>query len=384
MIRPVATLPPKERERLRPPGDAPLPATTPPRRSGHPWWFVVLEVMLLLSVPLLGYFGGRALLSTKAGTFTSQPEPGEPGWHALVDPSPVVAIAEVLDDRVTGLVVVAEPGQGTAGGALIMVPGALQLADGRRLSELSPSDALAGLSVELRLGFTETYVVSPTDWAAVIGDKAYEIDNPDPIAGADGELVFPVGRVTVDATTAAVFLGASEVGTNPLSLLYRRELFWQALLADPPTTIDPVAVLIEQVTAGTERIDDLPTEQLDNERVIDPEGAEALINTVVPLPSGSQPGDRVAIRVVDRSGQHDTQAIALALGALGLEVTEIANAAIFDDGPTQLVVPSSVDIEAMRELAADLGADTVSPDPVDETELSTVVLLVGNDIDLGG
>ncbi len=71
------------------------------------------------------------------------------------------------------------------------------------------------------------------------------------------------------------------------------------------------------------------------------------------------------------------------LGARGFEVSEIANAEVFDDGPTQLVVPSLVDIEAMRELAAELGADTVSPDPVGETEVSTVVLLVGSDIDLG-
>jgi hypothetical protein len=124
----------------------------------------------------------------------------------------------------------------------------------------------------------------------------------------------------------------------------------------------------------------LPVEPNGAGLVLDPTATEQLINQTVPLPSGSQPGDRTLIRVVDRSGQLDPAAIAVELGRRGFEVTEIANAATFDTGPTQLIVPTSVTDPALRTLAADFGAATVSPDPIDETDDSTVVLLAGPDI----
>ncbi len=353
----------------------------------------MLEVVLVLAVPVLGYFGAAALLSTTAGTFARQPLPGEPGWRVLVDPTPVTAIAEVLDSRVTGITIIAQPGGETDGGALVMVPGTLQLDDGRLLEDLVPSDALAALASELRLGFTETFVITPADWSAVIGDAAYEIDNPDPIPPTADMAAVPVGRISVDEHSAAVVLGAAAEGANPLSLLFRRQLLWEAILADPPATDDPVAVLLRRVAAAPDRVDDLPTLPSRAERpgsggdgrglLLDDDAAEQLIREIVPLPRGSAPGDRVVIRVVDRTGTNDTRALALLLGARGFEVSEIANAQPFDNGPTQLVVPSLVDIDAMRELAVELGADTVSPDPVEETEVSTVVLLVGSDVDLG-
>ena len=397
MIRPVATLPPKDRQRLASSDSSPSPtgagSPTDAARCQHPWWFIVLEVVLVLAVPVLGYFGAAALLSTTAGTFARQPLPGEPGWRVLVDPTPVTAIAEVLDSRVTGITIIAQPGGETDGGALVMVPGTLQLDDGRLLEDLVPSDALAALASELRLGFTETFVITPADWSAVIGDAAYEIDNPDPIPPTADMAAVPVGRISVDEHSAAVVLGAAAEGANPLSLLFRRQLLWEAILADPPATDDPVAVLLRRVAAAPDRVDDLPTLPSRAERpgsggdgrglLLDDDAAEQLIREIVPLPRGSAPGDRVVIRVVDRTGTNDTRALALLLGARGFEVSEIANAQPFDNGPTQLVVPSLVDIDAMRELAVELGADTVSPDPVEETEVSTVVLLVGSDVDLG-
>ncbi len=386
MIRPVATLPPKERDRLTSLGEPwapPEPVDDRSPRQRQPRWFVAVEVLLLLAVPVLGYLGVQALLSTTAGTFTAQPLPGEPGWRVLVDPSPVIAVAEVLDDRLTGVTLVAQPGQDSLGGALVMVPAELELDDGRRLNELVATDALAALSAELRLGFSEVVVVTADEWPAILGDAVYEIENPDPIPGIGGLPAIEVGRVEIDASTASMFLGSFEIGTNPQSLLYRRQLFWEAVLGDPPTTDSPVATVLASVAGGTARVEALPIEASGSSLALDGDGAEILIREIVPLPSGSAPGDRVVIRIVDRSGENDTQALALWLGSRGYEVSEIANADPFADGPTQLVVPSLIDIEAMRALAADLGADTVSPDPVEETDDSTVVLLVGSDIDLG-
>ncbi len=386
MIRPVATLPPKERDRLAPPGESwapPEPVDDRSPRQRQPPWFVAVELLLLLAVPVLGYFGAQALLSTTAGTFTAQPLPGEPGWRVLVDPSPVIAVAEVLDDRLTGVTLVAQPGEESPGGVLVMVPAELELADGRRLNELVATDALAALSAELRLGFSEVVVVSAGDWPSILGDAVYEIGNPDPIPGAGGLPAIEVGPVEIDASTASMFLGSFEAGANPQSLLYRRQLFWQAVLDAPPTVDNPVATVLASVAGGTARVETLPIDADGSSLALDAEGAETLIREIVPLPSGSAPGDRIVIRIVDRSGDNDTQALALWLGARGYEVSEIANADPFGTGPTQLVVPSLIDIDAMRELAADLGADTVSPDPVEETDDSTVVLLVGSDIDLG-
>ena len=307
-----------------------------------------------------------------------QPLPGDPGWRVLVDPSPVLAIAEVYDGSVTGVTMVARPGQDTGGGALIMVPGSLRLADGRRLEELAPGRAMEALAAELRLGFVETYVVTPLDWPTVLGDKVYFVDNPDPILAADGSLAIPVGRFDVDANAAAGFLGAPADGGSLLSLLFRRELFWQEVLADPPVTSDPVALLMQQVAADSFRIDDLPTETVGDAIVLDSEGAEALIRRRwCPFRVASAPGRRVVIRIVDRTGEHDARAWRSCSALAGSRSSEIANAAVFDDGPTQLRRAEPRRHRSDARTGGRLGADTVSPTQSVKPKSARCVLLVG-------
>lgn len=381
MIRPVATLPPEQRRSLAP---LPEPVSSPRR----PRWFVAVELALLLAVPLLGYFGVTALLSSTAGTFRSQPLPGEPGWRVLVDPSPVTAVAETIDGRITGVTLITRPGPEIDGGALMLIPGSVILDNGRPLAELPPEAALTQLSQDLRLGFTDTIVLDAATWTQVLGDGEWDLDNPDPIPAIGGVAELGVGRVTIDATSAPIFLGTVLPEAGPLPLLFRRRLFWMALLEDPPQSAHPLAEKLRAVAAGSSRIENAPLEQPSPADPADlqlgAEETEQLLNQIVPLPQGSEPGDRIVIRIVDRTGRADTQAVALLLGSRGFEVSEIANADPFADGPTQLVVPSPVDIETMRDLAAGLGADTVSPDPVAETDDTTVVLLVGSDLVVTG
>ena len=383
MIRPVATLPPSERARLDPipaTGDEDPTGPDTATRARQPLWFVLIEALLIVLVPVLAYVGSQELLDSRAGTFTTLAGPADPGWRAIVEPTPVTVVAEVVDGRLSGLTMITQPGSGERGGAVILVSPETLLEDGRTLSSLGVDEAIGALGATMGLGITAQITVDRGDWSAVLGDRAYSIDNPDPVPGDAVQAAVPVGVVSIDSSTVAGFLGNSIAGDDPRSLVFRRRLWWEAALADPPAGDHPLSALLRQVGEGSGYVVDLPTEPTASG--LDPldDAVEALVNEVVPLPSGSQPGDRITIRVVDRSGALDTRAIALELGRRGFEVTEIANAAVFDDGPTQLLVPIDRAADSLRDLAVSLGAATVSPDPIEETGDDTVVLLAGSDI----
>ncbi len=382
MIRPVATLPPGERARLdsAPVADEHSMGDGSDGRARQPLWFVLVEVLLVVLVPVLAYVGSQELLDSRAGTFTTLAGPTDPGWRAIVEPTPVTVVAELVDGRLSGLAVITQPGSGEGGGAVILVSPETLLADGRTLSSLGADEAIDAVGATMRLGITTRMIVDRADWSSVLGDRRYSIDNPDPVPGDGVQPAIPVGVVTIDASTTAGFLGNSTADDDPRSLVFRRRLWWEAALADPPAGDHPLSVLLRQVGEGNGYVVDLPTEP--TAIGLDPidSAVEALVNEVVPLPSGSQPDDRITIRVVDRSGTLDTRAIALELGRRGFEVTEIANAAVFDDGPTQLLVPIDRASDSLRDLAVSFGAATVSPDPIEETGDDTVVLLAGSDI----
>lgn len=343
--------------------------------------FVVAELVLAMAVPFLAIAGYHALLDSQAGRLVEQPGEGDPGWRALVDPSPLAAVVEVDEGRITGIALLAGTVNEGEGGTVILVPGTL-LVDGAPLAARDPAQAVVALSGVLRLRITAIEAMETERWLALLGERTYEVSNPDPVLDDGGQPLLAVGPAAIGGGNASVFLGRTAPGADPMTLLFRRELFWSALLADPPTSRspgsdDPLLGSLRAVVGPAARVLELPLADPGPEPSPDLVASEALIRQVVPVPAGANPGDRLRVRVIDRTGMADLPAIAATVASTGSEVVEIGNAPEFDGGLTHLVVPSGLEDPGISELASLTGATTVHDDGID-TE-SVVTLLIGTD-----
>lgn len=341
--------------------------------------FTGAELILTMAVPFLAVGGYHALLQSRAGTFVQEVAADEPGWRAAVSPSPVTAVVEMADDRITGISILAAHPSSSTGGAVILVPGDL-VVDGERLADRPPRDAVGALSRSIRLGIPTIEVIDEARWPVVLGGGVHTVRNPDDVVH-DQSLVFAKGDVGVDGGNAAAFLGQVNDGAEPITVMYRRRLLWSAMLAAPPSADDPAAAAVASVAGPASRVVDLPLASLEPTPVADDEAVEALIREVVPAPAGAVPGDRLRVRLIDRTGEADLVAVAARLAATGVEVVEIGNAGLFDDGPGEIVVPQGVDDPAVNELASLLGASTVRSNDVEGDGVITVVLGADSPID---
>lgn len=340
------------------------------------------EVLLLALIPFLVYLGFSTLLETRTGTFVANPVEGEPGWRALVDPTPVTAVVEVENDRITGLTVIAQPGADATGGAVVLVPGTL-LVKGTPLTALDPQGAAALLGSAMRLQISNVVTMDEEGWRDLLGDSSYELDVPDPIPNDSNGVLLAVGPNEINASLTPAFLGRLVAGNDPLALIFRRRLYWELLLQNPPAASShPLSAVLNAVGAADNRIYDFPLESTDTlgpeaRLVPDAVAVEFLVREIVPFPAGAGPGDRPQVRLIDRSGMADLNLLAGALGRQGIEVLEIGNASEYDDGPTELIVPVGVAQAGVNRLAELVGAATVQAADADFD--GSLTLLVGKD-----
>lgn len=360
------------------------PATLLTKRRRVLALFAVAELTLAISVPFLAIAGYHALLESRAGRFVEQPGEGDPGWRALVDPSPLAAVVEIDSDRITGLALLAGTDQ-SSGGTVILVPGTLQI-EGVALADREPVDAVAALSGALRIGVTSIETMDSGRWSALLGDKRYQVANPDPVVDDQGRPLLAVGPIDIGGDNASIFLGRPAPETDPITLSFRRQLFWSSLVGDPPLSQspgsdDPLLATLQAVVGPSARVVDLPLDRVEPDPAPDFEAVEALIREAVPVPAGANPGDRLQVRVIDRTGIADLPAIAAEVASTGSEVVEIGNATEFDGGLTHLVVPSGLEDPGISELALLTGATTVLDDGIDSD--AVVTLLIGTDFVTG-
>lgn len=305
--------------------------------------FVGLELILLAAIPVLAYAGFRTLLDTRTGTFVEDPGPTDPGWQALVDPSPVLGVVEVVDDRISGITVLVAVGQTARGGTAILVPAELEV-DGRPIGLLSPESAIDAVAATLRLRVPAHEVVDEARWSAVLGETSYLLDNPDPVPGDGPQPAFDVGLVEVSGGRTALFLGRTADGVDPLASLVRRQLFWSEFLdAPPPASQDPLNPIVVGISGGVHEVVTLPMVRSSaGSPVPDAAAIETLVRRVVPLPAAHADGERLRVRIEDRTGRADLNEVALSLGGLGVEVVAIGNGPVFDDDVTALRVGQGV------------------------------------------
>ncbi len=367
-MRPTVVLPP-EQERSRLPG-----------------LFFLFEIALVALVPLLAFVGLQTVLDSTNGTFVEQLTPADPGWRAPVDPSPVTSVVITDGDRVSAVALITQPGAGANGGGIIIVPTNL-VVDGFLISDRGVDDVALAVELAVQLHVSQSMVIDAAQWARALGDKTYQIDNPDPVPGEGDEILIPVGSASIGADEVGAFVGRVPEGASPLSALVRQQLWWEAVMADPPSSgaDGEFEVLLSQLAAGVNDVEVLPyMTEPDGSVTYDEASGEQMLRGFVPFPVSPELGFRLRVSVLTRTTTIDPATLAIVVGRAGAEVTEIGNAAALDEGPTQLLAPRIFDDDdaELRDdvylLAERFGADIVWTDEFDDA--ATVTLVAGPDI----
>lgn len=355
---------------LRPPSATDDRPAGPPRRPGDGrvrsgWWrwgFPVTLVLAVIAIPVLVWAGMRAVLDSSDGQLVRRvSNPSAPGWEAVVEKTPVNMV--VLTDaqgRLDTVVVFADTASSTGGvleipaGTVVPLVGTSE-ANLRFMFDRSGPEALR-TSVQnlLNLTITDVTVVSPTDWAGLVGPVVpLTVNTPDPVVNAFGGTVYPKGSIQLPASGVWDYLSALGPGQSDLSRLVRQQAFWKAWLdaihakgGDAAIGAPPTSTLVHTLgpLAGADLVaSTLPVNPVTDDaagrqqfRPIPDQVAQA-VAAIAPFPEGA-PGQRPHVRVLDGTGQlnHGVE-VAMALAAAGAQVDVVGNARDFKATTTDFV-----------------------------------------------
>ncbi|MEY2406536.1 MAG: hypothetical protein QOG39_1452 [Acidimicrobiaceae bacterium] len=371
-------------------------------------------VMLLLSIPALGYVGYRAVFNSTAGRRINLPtDPSKEGYEATVTATPTdlflvtdakgalagAAVASLATDQ-TGTV---------TGGNLLLLPVATfapppPAPDAQTLATVWSKGGQASVeravTMLFGLAFDEVVIIDHARWASLVAPVApITIDNPDRIteAGANGrtKTVFASGPLHLAASDVATYFEARSPKESELSRLARQQRLWDAWLAAVRTSADVTSAVPGEVDSGIGRyVRALATGKLglsqlpvlppaavdagtDKEAFTADTGATArLVASIVPYPTGGPDGGRVRVRLLDGVRQPGlTALVAPLLVPDGAEITIAGNADRFTYDTTQVVYYDEAFKDAADRFRDALGAGQVvlSNVPNDTNDITVVI-----------
>jgi hypothetical protein len=394
--RPASSRPPADVAPVEPspPPPAESPAPAPPRRRLPPAGAVLSTVVLLALFAAgvgLTYAGTRIIRSSTQGEVVEPvSDPAAPGYEALVDPTPTLAVLHDLDGGLDAITVLTLPDPGGGGGGVVFVP--TRVVDDLPLFGVSqlrtPYDFGAAPEVQAEMvgdllgtGIGEVVVVDADRWAGIVAPVApILIDNPDDL-DVDGELRFPAGDLELGPDDVGPYLEARHEGESDLARLFRHETFWTAWLAAvgeagvddavPGELETGLGRFIRQLARGRVVSTTLPVDRaMGDDPEVEPtflpdvDGIAAVIADLVPFPRSPRPGVRERVRVL--SGTDDVEAsrrVAPLLPPAGVEVVIVGNAPSLDVERTTIAYVGPEHQAAAEDLRDLLGVGEIVIDP---------------------
>ncbi|WP_436792727.1 LytR C-terminal domain-containing protein [Actinospongicola halichondriae] len=373
-------------------------------RTGGLAWAVL--VVLLLAGSGLVYGGTRLIRSSTEGEVLAPiVDPAEPGFEALVDPSPTLALLHDVDGTLDAITVLSLATPDGGGGGVLLVPR-------RTVTELplvgdAPVEAaydpevpiVQADAVGILLGsaMREVAIVDDARWADLVAPVVpIEIDNPNELL-VDGEVQFPAGSVELGAADVGPYLRATVEGESDLARLFRHQVFWDAWLdavaddgsdAAVPGELDSgVGRFVRALARDGNEIETLPVQPSSGDDPDDDpddlptfvprfDQLRALVDRFIPLPVSPGPGLRARVRVLN--GTTDTTAASAVAGSLppaGVEVTAIGNAATLDIAVTTIEFTGEEFRDEAEALAEILGVGVVVEDtrPSDAVDITVTL-----------
>lgn len=329
------------------------------------WWrygFPSLLALLVAAVPVLVWRGYGIVLESNKGTVVRvERQPDEPGWEAVVEPTPTLLLAHVdADGKLAAAVVLAQTGDTESG--MLLIPPTTALTSPEDPSRFLTAEGAYGtngiseladyVGATLNAALGETQVLESAQLVDLLGPAgSLTIDNDEAISAANGQR-FPKGRLVLAPKDVPVYLSSRNGKTDDLERMKRYRKVFAAWLDKIATSSDPGIVPGEAESGLGAFLRKLARTQV----AIEPIPAEAatyqgatfyapirdqldrVVVKLIPFAVGSPPGARPRVRVLDGTGQldHGLGAVSLLVYG-GAEVSTVGNAARFDYATTQII-----------------------------------------------
>lgn len=394
----------------------PTPSSTFATRSWWSTWYPVTLAAVVVVAGLLVWAGSNAILaSTEGNLIRTVDDPTQPGFEALVEPTPVMLLVVVDDDDALGsAVVLSLTGDRVAG--MVFVPPATEV--GTRSSAGDDADAntadadaddsvgspqvladlwdsggadgvKSGVEEILNVGIGEARVVDSAQWTALlapVGDVVVSIpdtvtvavvtEDDDGVSGAS-TVTFEAGDIVLAPDQVGSYLAASTVVESDLNRMVRQQQFWAAWLEAVGANLQVPGVVpgesdtglglfvrtmaVSQIELVTLPVRSVTVPQTGQTRFVPAfEQVDALVATLIPFPVGAAPESRLRVRILDGTGALDNGLPAVPrLVEAGAEVATVGNATAFDYLTTQFIVAEDGDVGRAERLRDSLGVGEV-------------------------
>jgi hypothetical protein len=367
----------------------------------------VLSALVLLCLFAAGigltYAGTRIIRSSTQGQVVRPVEdPAAPGFEALVQPTPTLAVLHDVGGSLDAITVLTLPDPDHGGGGVVFVP--TRTMDDLPLFGMSPLETAYDLGGTpqvqtemvgdlLGVGIDDVVVVDAERWAGLVAPVApLVVDNPEALDLEDGTALV-AGEVELEADQVGPYLQARAEGESDLARLYRHELVWRAWLeavrdagsddAVPGELESGLGRFVRQLAAGGVRLATIPVERSPRDEpgaeptyLPDADGIGDLVAEVVPFPRSPRPGIRHRVRLL--SGTEDVEAsrrLAPDLPPLGVEVVVVGNAPSLDHERTTIayVHPEHERTAERIRRALGYGEVLVDPRPSDVVDITVTL-----------
>lgn len=377
----------------------------PPRTPSRWWslWYPLTIVAVVIVAGALVWAGSNAILgNTDGAVIRTVDDPTQPGFEALVEPTPVMLVAVVADDGSLGSAVVLSRIADGSGG-VIVVPPATVVNEARgdalaqRWQDGGLDDVVAGVEEILNVGVDESRAVDSDQWEALVAPVGgLVVVNPDAVQSSDegdGDPVrFAAGTITVLPGQVGDYLGATATGESDLNRMIRQQQLWASWFETVGSRLDEPGVLpgesssglglfVRSLGAAQVELVTLPVRTVVGESgeirfVPAPQQVAETVSLLIPFPVGASPDSRLRVRVLDGTGQLDNGFPAVpALVTGGAEIATVGNATRFDYEVTQFIVAAGVDTAKVDELRRSLGVGEVVTSAEQASAVDVTVVL---------
>lgn len=363
------------------------------------WMTVFCSLLAVAAVAgaALTVVGIDTVRDSRAGRVVSTVnDPNAPGFEAVLEPSPTLAVLHREGTSLRSIAVLALRA-GDAGGSVMVVSPDLRSNTGSDAASFAavsgfgggPEAVMPSLQAALRLGVNEVALVDDARWAELVAPVApLTVDNPSAVG------VFPAGPLSLTADQVGPFLGARDAGEAPQASMLRQRALYAAWIAAVASSSDPAAVpgeleaglgrFVRGLAGGPVELEPVPVLESpvgDTIRYdVDGEAMDALVAELVSFPTAGRPGARLRVRVLDGTGEGDhVQTVAPLLIPAGVEIVVVGNADRFDYDETEVRYHTPVVKTAASALVEALATGRVVDDPR-QTDAFDVTIVLGTDV----
>jgi hypothetical protein len=372
--------------------------------------FTPILVVLVLAVPILAWKGTSILRNENIGEGVEPvDDPKEPGFEALVTPTPTTLLLDIAPDRtLQGVTLITLPSQEGGGNIIFMpvgtvLPVPLRDPAEAQLREIYAEGGVSALEqrIETMLGaaVTEVVQVPRAQWANLVEPVApLTVQNPTAVTTTNnaGETVsFAEGEIQLAPPQVGLYLQADTEDQADTVRISRHEAFWTAWLAAldeagesavPGEGETGVGGVVRGLIGGPRNMLTLPVTPIGipgvpaiESDLFRPIGLAIAgeVPTWIPFPTGV---GRLRTRLV--LGVEDEQDVlpetAHRLVQAGAEIGVVANADAYGVRRTQVVFFRENQREKAQRLLDALGVGTLVKD-AGEGETFDVVIVLGQD-----